>query len=337
MHITSEITDQKWDEYVKSHPFGNIFQTTSMFNVYRNTKGYFPIKVCAVNEVTNEIDGVLLGVTIHEMTGLLGKGFLGKFSTRSIIQGGPLVSDNSIVTLSKMILEYDQKVQNNSLYNQIWNLNDNKKLLQNMKYYKYEGHLNFLIKLDQPEETLWLKIHKSKRKNINRMLKKGVIIEEIKNKKKIPVFYELLKETYSRVKVPLADITLFASAFDQLVPKNMARFFLAKYDDAYIGGRAILTYNDLIYDWYAAASNNALSMHPNECLVWHILKWGMDNNYKLFDFGGAGKPGMQYGPREFKREFGGDMVNYGRYTHIYSPLKMKFTDIGLKLYQKSPL
>lgn len=334
IYITNDIDDQKWDEYVKYHPFGNVFQTTSMCNVYKNTTDYSPIKICAVNEVTNEIDGVLLGVTMREMTGLLGKGLLGGFSTRSIIQGGPLVSDNSIDTLSKMIFEYDKKVQKKSLYTQIWNLHDMKSLLNNVKYYEYEDHLNFLINLDQPEEDLWRQIHKSKRKNINRVTKKGIVIEEIKCKKMIPVFYELLKETYSRVKVPLADITLFESAFDQLVPKNMAKFFLAIHDDEYIGARAILTYNDSIHDWYAGASNNALSLHPNDCLVWHILKWGMENNYKLFDFSGAGKPDVEYGPREFKRRFGGDLVNYGRYTHLYSPVKMKITKIGLEIYQK---
>ncbi|MCD4740963.1 MAG: GNAT family N-acetyltransferase [Desulfobacteraceae bacterium] len=334
MYIISDIDDQKWDEYVKYHPLGNIFQMSSMYDVYKNTKNYSPIKLCAVNEVTNKIDGVLLGVTMREMTGLLGKAVLGGFSTRSIILGGPLVSDNSIDTLSKLLFEYDNKVQKKSLYTEIWNLYDIKSILNNVKYYSYEDHLNFLINLDQSEEDLWRQIHKSRRKNINRAAKKGVVIEEIKHKKMIPIFYKLLKESYSRVKVPLADMTLFESAFEQLVPKNMSRFFLAKHDDAYIGARAVLTYNNFIHDWYAGASNNASSLYPNDYLVWHVLKWGVKNNYKLFDFGGAGKPDVEYGPREFKRRFGGNLINYGRYTHLHSPVKMKISNIGLNIYQK---
>lgn len=337
MYITFDVDDKKWDEYVKYHPFGNIFQTTAMYNVYKNTKNYSPIKLYAINEVTGEITGVLLGVTMREMTGLLGKGILGEFSTRSIIPGGPLVSNNSVDTLSKMISEYDKKVQKRSLYTEIWNLHEMKSLLNNVKYYSHEDHLNFLMNLDVSEEDLWRRIHKSKRKAINHAIKTGIVIEEIEHKKMLPIFYDLLKETYKRVKVPLSDITLFESAFDQLVPKNMAKFFFARYNDTYIGCRVILTYNNWIHDWYAGASNDALSLHPNDHLVWHVLKWGMENNYKIFDFGGAGKPDVEYGPREFKRRFGGNLVNYGRYSHIHSPVKIKITDIGLQLYQKYSL
>ena len=337
MSITFDINDQKWDEYVKNHPFGNIFQTTSMYNVYKKTKNYFPIKLCAINESTGKIEGVLHGVTMQEMTGLLGKGLLGEFSTRSIIAGGPLVSENSSDTLSKMIFEYDKKVQRKSLYTEIWNLHDTKSLLDEVDDYDYEDHLNFLINLDLLEEDVWGQIHKSRKKNINRAIRAGVIIEEINHREMIPIFYDLLKETYTNVRVPLADMTLFESAFDELVPKNMAKFFLAKHDDTYIGSRVVLTYSNLIHDWYAGASNNASSLYPNDYLVWHILKWGVENNYKLFDFGGAGKPDVEYGPREFKRRFGGNLVNCGRYTHIHSPVKMKITDIGFKMYQKYSL
>ena len=101
----------------------------------------------------------------------------------------------------------------------------------------------------------------------------------------------------------------------------MAKFFLAKHKDTYIGARVVLTYNNVIHDWYAGSLNNASSLYPNDYLVWYILKWGVENNYKLFDFGGAGKPDVEYGPREFKRRFGGDLVNHGRHTYIHSPQK----------------
>ena len=335
MYITFDVEDQKWDEYIKNHPFGNIFQTTAMYNVYKKTENYFPIKLCAVNEDTDEIEGVLNGVTIREMTGLLGKGILGEFSTRSIVEGGPLVSDNSVETLSEMLFEYDKKVQKKSLYTEIWNLHEMKPLLSKVKNYNYEDHLNFLANLEVSEEVLWRQLDRSKRRNISRTIKAGVLIEEIKHKKMIPIFYELVKETYKRVKVPLSDITLFESAFDELVPKNMAKFFLARYDDQYIGGRVFLAYNNRIYDWYAGSLDNGLSLAPNDCLVWNALKWGMKNNYKIYDFGGAGKPDAEYGPREFKRRFGGSLVNYGRHVHIHSPLKKKITDYGLKIYQEN--
>ena len=333
IHLISDIDDKKWDDFVCNHNYGNIFQTTSMYDVYSNTKNYFPVKLCAIDD-NKQIKGVLLGVLIGEMRGLLGWSFLGSFSQRSIIQGGPLVADDSIDVLPKLIFEFDKRTEKKSLYTQIWNLHDINHLFNNMDQYYHEEHLNFFINLDQSEKDVWSQLHKSRKKNINRANKKGVVVEEIININQIPIFYKLLQETYDGVKVPLADITLFESAFEHLVPKNMAKFYLARQNDTYIGARAVLTFNSIIHDWYAGASNEELSLYPNECLIWHILKWGVINDYKLFDFGGAGNPNEEYGPREFKRRFGGDLVNYGRYTHIHSPVKMKITDIGLKVYRR---
>jgi lipid II:glycine glycyltransferase (peptidoglycan interpeptide bridge formation enzyme) len=135
------------------------------------------------------------------------------------------------------------------------------------------------------------------------------------------------------VKVPLVDISLFESAFQHLVPHGLAKFFVARYEDNYIGARAVLLYKDRIYDWYAGASVDMLSFYPNECLVWHILKWGIENKYSIFDFGGAGKPDKPYGPREFKRRFGGELVNYGRNVCTYSRGKTKIAEIGFKMYR----
>ena len=56
--------------------------------------------------------------------------------------------------------------------------------------------------------------------------------------------YKQLQETYSYAKIPLADITLFKSIVSELVPKNMAKIWVAKYDDKVIGTIVTLTYND---------------------------------------------------------------------------------------------
>lgn len=328
--IVNDVKEDEWNDFVNLHPFGNIYQTMEMYKVYKNTKNYYPLKLCAVNENTNEIEVVLSAAVIQEING-----FLGKFSTHSVVQGGPLVSNNSIATtLTELITKYDKLVEKKTLFTEIRNLYDVSQLFNNIVHYKHEEHLNFLINLNQSEKELWQQIHKPRRKNINRAIKKGIIIEEMTSKKMLLIFYKLLQETYNNAKIPLADITLFESAFEQLMQKNMVKFFLATHKDTYIGARAILMYKNVIYDWYAGASKEALSLYPNDYLVWHILKWGVENNYTLFDFGGAGKPDVKYGPREFKRRFGGKLVNYGRYINIHSPMKMKITKIGFGIYRR---
>jgi lipid II:glycine glycyltransferase (peptidoglycan interpeptide bridge formation enzyme) len=309
---------------------GNIFQTMALFRVYQETKKYSPINVAVVDPRSQEIQGVMIGVVIREMNG-----FLGNFSARSIVQGGPLVASTSNKdVIVELVSKYDSLVSHSALYTEIRNICDVQGELNCIDNYTYIDHLNFLINLNQPEEDLWSQIHKSRRKNINRAEKAGVVVEEIVNPDKLPIFYKLLVETYKNVKVPLVDVSLFESAFQHLVPKGLVKFFLARHGDDYIGARAVLLYKDGIYDWYAGAAVDTLSFYPNECLVWHILKWGIKNNYSVFDFGGAGEPNKPYGPREFKRRFGGELVNYGRNSRKYSPVKIKIAEFGFKLYRK---
>jgi len=287
------------------------------------------VNVSVVDPKSEEIQGILSGVVIREMDG-----FLGDFSARSIVQGGPLAASTSKKdVIVELLRKYDLLVNHSALYTEIRNIYDMQDSLNAVDNYSHVDHLNFIINLNQPVEDLWRQIHKPRRKNINRAEKSGVVVEELLNSGKLPIFYKLLAETYSNAKIPLADISLFESAFQHLVPQGLAKFFFARHEDDYIGARAYLLYKDRIYDWYAGAAADALSFYPNEYLVWHILKWGIENNYSIFDFGGAGEPDKPYGPREFKRRFGGELVNYGRNVHKYSRGKIKIAEIGFKIYR----
>ena len=46
---------------------------------------------------------------------------------------------------------------------------------------------------------------------------------------------------------------------------------------------------------------------------------GHQNIFQIFDFDGAGKPDIPYCVRDYKKKFGGKLVNYGRYTLVLNP------------------
>ena len=334
LEITNSPDIKQWSEFVYNHPQGNIFQTPEMAEVYKRTKNYEPILLAVVDTKNDEILAVLQAVVIKEISG-----FLGTFSARSIIQGGPLFIENEKgIEALKVLMEHYDKIatQKKALYTQIrtmWDTSNISSFLNSIGY-EYEERLNFLIDLNRPEEEIWRDIHKSRRKGINRAFNRGVVIEEVRDKMFIPIFYGIVEETYKNARIPLADISLMESAFELLAPKNMATFYMAKYEDIYVGARVVLNYKGLIYDWYAGALSDYLSLYVNEALVWHILKEGANNRYHTFNFGGAGKPNEEYGVREFKRRFGGKMVNFGRYKKIHSPIKLKIAEKGFEVYRR---
>ena len=61
---------------------------------------------------------------------------------------------------------------------------------------------------------------------------------------------------------------------------------------------------------------------------------GMLEGCRTFDFGGAGPPGAAYGPAEFKRRFGGAMINPGRFERVYRPLVIRALRTGYKVGRK---
>ena len=60
--------------------------------------------------------------------------------------------------------------------------------------------------------------------------------------------------------------------------------------------------------------------------MWDIIRWGAKNGYGVLDFGGAGKPGEEYGVRDFKSKFNGKLVNFGRNTRVHAHLRMKISE-----------
>jgi len=333
LKVTDDFKKDALDEFVYNNPNTSIFQTLDIAEVYKRNKACTPLILVAINEDTDDIVASLLAKILDEKPG-----FLSSFSRHSTIRGGPIFVDNKdgIAAVSLLLQHYNEIVKKESLYSRIYPLNDTPQIIPCFKEsgYEYGGWKNYLINLNKSVEEIRRDIHKPRRKNINRAMSRGVKIEEITEKDLIPIFYDLLAETYTIRGTPLEDISFFEGVFDILVPKNMAKFFMAKYNGEYIATRLVLTYKGVIYDWHAGSYKKFLSLYPNDLLVWHILKWGSENGFHTFDFGGAGEPNDTSGWVEFKRRFGGKLVNYGRYTKTHQPKKLWFSMKMFEIYRK---
>jgi serine/alanine adding enzyme len=332
MSVVQHLDPCLWKGFVERHPQGTIFHTPEMFQVFARAKGYRP-SLLAVVDSENQPLTLLSVVQVALLNGLFQQ-----FSTRAIAYGSALSAPGreGLEALNLLLRAYNQEIGKGLLFTELRNLTDfsgfQSVLLDNR--FTLEGHLNYLIRLDQPEEVLWRGISKSGQQRVRSAYRKEVIVKEINERVELTEAYSLLKAVYSRARVPLADITLFEAAYDLLAPLGMFKIILAKVGEEYIGTRFLLLYKGRIIDWYAGADRNYSTFSPNEILVWHILKWGKENQFQIFDFGGAGRPDEEYGPRQFKSKFGGTLVNYGRFVRVHAPLKLKVSRIGYQLARR---
>ena len=54
----------------------------------------------------------------------------------------------------------------------------------------------------------------------------------------------------------------------------------------------------------------------------------------MIDFMGAGKPNIEYGVRDYKLRFGGELKEDGRFTVIFKPMMYRFGLFALKILSK---
>ncbi len=332
--IVHSLPESEWRRFIENNPNSNIFHTPEMFDVYAETKGYRPTLWAAINDAGRTL-ALLLPVQIT-----LGEGVMRYLTTRAVVYGGVLWEPGAEgeEALALLLKTYTHEVDGAPLFTEIRNLCDVNAALSSTfceQGFVYEEHLNYLIDLNRPPDAIFSGIGARTRKNIRHGLHRSeVIVEEVKEREHIVRCYELLRKTYKAAHVPLADRSLFESAFDFLFPKNMIRFTLARVGDAFVATSIELVYKDVVYGWYGGIDRGYGNYVPNELLMWHILQWGAEKGYRIYDFGGAGKPNQEYGVRDFKSKFGGQLVCFGRYTFVHAPFLLHISTMGYEIVRK---
>jgi hypothetical protein len=333
MRVVRELDEGCWKQFVGNHPSGNIFHTPEMFQVFARAAGHRP-EVWAVVEDGSGILALIAPVHVTLMNGLMRR-----ITTRSVAYGSVLYQDSprGREAIRLLLESYSTDAKGRSLFTEFRNLSDLAGLQPLLKAcgYVYEDHLNYLIDLDRPPDQVLQSIGRRTRKKIRKGLRDGRLrVSEVTHQADLAHWYAILRKSCENARVPLADRSLFQAAFEVLYPRGLAKFLLAKVRDVTVACSVELPYKDTIYGWYGGSDRAYSEYLPNEMLIWHILEWGARHGYHTYDFGGAGKPGEEYGVRNFKAKFGGRLVNFGRNTIGHAPLLAKISRLGYSVYRR---
>lgn len=312
----NKIGRNKWNEFVKEHPQGTIFQTYEMFGVYKNTPHNRPIAVAVVDDET--VLGVMLSVLMWN-----GNAISKMISARSIIIGGPLVINNNENVLKLLIQGYRKLLPVYTIYSEIRPIYCMDSISDSLKCegFKRKGHYNLTLDIIQDEQLLWMGMHKERQRNVKHAEKVGLQFKEVVDEESIDGIVNMIRYTYKRKRVPMVDFDIFLEA--QKALREHISFFAAYYEGKVIAGQIRLCYKDLVYAWFAGSDDNYFKQRPNDFLMWNVICWSHDKGYKLFDFGGGGEPGVPYGVRDYKLKYGCQMFDYGRFQLFHRPLAYK--------------
>lgn len=323
----SNINTDEWSAFVLRHPHGNIFQSPEIYSVYNQTPKHKPTILIAYEN--GKISGCLLSVATQQY-----KGILKVLSSRVIVYGGPLVDNNNEKVASELLVQHFKIVKNEGVLTQFRNsynmLPLNEVFRKNL--YLFESHLNIIVDLSKGIDKLWQELHDGRKKKVKNALNSGLSVEVYENnisQEQIHRGYEIIKKVYESAELPLASVILLIQA----AQTGTLILFELKYREQTIGVRFVLKYKDILYGWYAGSLSKHYSLFPNDLLIWETIKWGVENKYRLFDYGGAGNPNADYGVRKFKLQTGGEIVNFGRYELVHKPLAFFFAKLGFRLWK----
>lgn len=307
----------------------NWFQTEECYDFYKS----LPFLEAFKFEVRRdgEVKGKIVGY-IQKDGGRL-KQFL---SRRAIINGGPMLAEDiTEVEVETLLNECRDKLKGKAIYIETRNFNDYSpyKAIFEKSGWRYEPHYNFHVDCTN-WDSVEVNIGKHRRKYIRLSLRDGASIVEKPTIGQVREFYCLLLKLYkTKVKTPLWPFLFFESLYH--CPSS--RFILVQYNGQIIGGSVCVVLSDkCMYEWFACGSDGIYkNIHPSSVTKYAGMKYCFNNGIKRFDMMGAGKPGDGgYGVRDFKAEFGGELVEYGRLKCIINRPLYLIGTIGVSLIKK---
>lgn len=322
----SMIDRQQWMALVDRSQVASVFQTPELFDFFSEI-GWCDVKVIGVEEKS-----ILMGLVVC-LIQAEGKGLKQKLTTRAIINGGPLIDENiSDEALALLLNAVGSDLKRSCIFIETRNLNDYSrwKGVFEICGFKYQPHYNFHI--DTTEKEVEKRFDKSRRKRIRKALECGAVISS--DITCLPSFYKILSDLYrTKAHKPLPTYHLF----EQLARTPIAKyFFVMNSEGETIGGQLILMLGHRVaYAWYCCGLDKEYrDQHPSIMANYAAIRYAADQNFDYFDMMGAGKPGDKYGVREFKAQFGGTLVEHGRYVLVCHPFVYKMGKMVINLISK---
>ena len=344
-----EIDPQQWQALVDGSPYATWFQTPEAYEFYASNPEEMTPFALGVEE-DGHLAGVIVGYTTQEKCI-----FKQYFTARTIIPGGPLlancISETALAELLKAVTQSPASrliacgVPEKSadfwgalsphrlakpIYIETRNFHDYsrwKEVFQKAGF-AYQPHLNYHVdttSLDQAQS----RIGKHRWRYIRLSMRDGAQIVDKPTIEQVRAFYTILQDLYrTKVRTPLWSWEFF----ERLFHTENARYILVELDGQIVGGTACVCLpSKAVYEWYACGLDNCRDdIRPLSVAIWGEMQYAAENGYPLFDFMGAGSPDQPYGVRDFKAEFGGELVEHGRFLYIRKPLLYAIGKMGVK-------
>lgn len=342
--LTYNLLDpQQWQALVEQSSYATWFQTKEAYAFYASLSEEMEPFAIGVEE-DGYLTGVIVGYTTQEKNPI--KQLL---TCRSIIIGGPLldehISDDALSALLEMIGKESTGVADlqpagrstakrstglSPIYIETRNFHDYSRWKEVFETcgFLYQPHYDIHVHCDAAHTMSEQRI-----RQVKKALKNGVEIVEASSEQEIHDWYRILSQLYrTKVRTPLFSEEFFM----QFYREGVGKYLLVKHQGKVIGGMMCpILKTKAIFEWYVCGLDEEYrDQYPSVMATYAAIEYAKHNSLPLFDFMGAGKPDIPYGVRDFKMEFGGELVEHGRFLCVRKPLLYRIGELGVRLLKR---
>lgn len=311
--VTSAIDTTEWQALVERSSNASYFQTPECYALYASV-GFMKPFVFGVHEA-GKLMGVMCGYIVAE--GGWAKRY---FSKRAIVPGGLLLDDTIQEESVQLLLnESIEALSSEAIYIEIRNYADYSQVRMAIESagFEYSKHLNIQVAINSVEASR-NSLNATKQRQLNASERAGVSWEESSSVDDVRAFYLCLNKLYkTKVRKPLFPYAFF----EQVLAHENIHLLVVKHENTVIGGMVCAVMpNKCVYEWFVCGDDDTYKkMYPSVMATWAGLALAAKLGIPRFDFMGAGKPDSDYGVREFKSKFGGELVEHGRFLYVCRP------------------
>jgi CelD/BcsL family acetyltransferase involved in cellulose biosynthesis len=271
--VLLEPMGDKWADFISSRSDATIFHYPTWGTVISECYGYRPLLPSILDE-DGEIEAGLPMMAIkNHLSGAQIVSLPFSDFCRPLV-----VSEDALNRLINALQQWRREVGSSEI--QIhWPLEEAEGV------YRGESAVAHVTTLNSDYEGLFKDFRKGVKSSIRQAEKGGVILKHGNSWDDVKEFYALHLETRRRLGTPVQPFRFFRLLWKRLIDKDLGFVVSAYKDSQLLASSIFLHWNGILTYKFSASRPEFWELRPNNLILWHAIRWGCENGYRIFDWG----------------------------------------------------